>query len=139
MQNIENKLEKIISENYPEYITIKKSYIDTLKKDINNRYTNEYTLIKKTINNFAKNPKLFKYITNFIPHCQKCDKYAYHNCTTSLLYGKFIKIIDFPIFFHNSSGTRLSVIILIFRLASIICFPIFIMILSAIGVKISIF
>ena len=97
MQNIENKLEKIISENYPEYITIKKSYIDTLKKDINNRYTNEYTLIKKTINNFAKNPKLFKYITNFIPHCQKCDKYAYHNCTTSLLYGKFIKIIDFVI------------------------------------------
>ena len=97
IQNIINKLDNIISDNYPEYITIKKYYIDNLKKEINTKYINEYTLFKKCINNYYKNPKIFQFVTNFIPHCSKSDKYAFHNCTSSLTFGKFIKIKEYVI------------------------------------------
>ena len=97
IQNIEKKLDNIVSDNYPEYITIKKYYIDKLKKEINAKYINEYTLFKKAISNYNKNPKLFQLVTNYIPHCPKSEKYAYHNCTSSLTFGKFIKVNDFVI------------------------------------------
>ena len=92
INGVEKRLDKIISENYPEYITIKKSYIDNLKKEINSRYNNEYRLLKKSLDNFINNPKTSQFITNFTPHCQKCEKIAYHNCNNSLLHGKFIQI-----------------------------------------------
>jgi len=92
LKNVEKKLDKIILEQYPEYITIKKEYIDSLKKEINSKYNNQYILLKKTINNFIKSPELFQFVTNFTPHCSKCDKIAYHNCINSLTYGKFIQV-----------------------------------------------
>jgi len=92
LKNVEKKLDKIILEQYPEYITIKKEYIDSLKKEINSKYNNQYILLKKTINNFIKIPELFQFVTNFTPHCSKCDKIAYHNCINSLTYGKFIQV-----------------------------------------------
>lgn len=92
IKNVEKKLDKIILEHFPEYITIKKAYIDRLKKEINSKYINEYILLKKTMNNFIKSPKLFQIVNNFTPHCPKCDKCAYHNCINSLTYGKFIQV-----------------------------------------------
>ena len=92
INGVEKKLDKIISEHYPEYIIIKKSYIDNIKKEFNSRYNYEYRLLKKALDNFIKNPKTSQFITNFTPHCQKCEKIAYHNCNNSLLHGKFIQI-----------------------------------------------
>ena len=92
IKNTEKKLDKIISDHFPEYMTIKKAYYMNLKKEINYKYINEYALLKNALNNYNKNPKNFQFVTNFTPHCPKCEKYAYHNCTNSLLYGKFIEI-----------------------------------------------
>ena len=92
IQNIENKLDRIISENYPEYISIKKSNIDNLKKEITIKYINEYKLFNKIYNNYIKNPKLFQFVTRFIPHCPRSEKYAFHNCESSSSFGKFIQV-----------------------------------------------
>ena len=89
---IEKKFDKVILENYPEYTTYRKEYINSLKNEIVLKYISENQLLKKGINNYIKNPKNFTYITNFIPHCQKTDKIASHNCLSSLSYGKFIKV-----------------------------------------------
>ena len=95
IKNIEKKFDKIILENYPEYITFRKEFINILKKEIVAKYINESQFLKKAINNYIKNPKNFKFITNFIPHCQKTEKIAYHNCLSSLSYGKFIKVNNY--------------------------------------------
>jgi len=87
---IEKKFNKIISKRFSEYIIIKKSFIDNLKKEINLKYITEYQLLKKEINNYSKNPKNYPLLTNFIPHCSKTEKIAYHNCLSS--YGKFIQV-----------------------------------------------
>ena len=92
IQNIENKIDRIISENYPEYITIKKFYIDNLKKEITLKYINDYTLFSKIYNNYTKNTKLFQFVTRFIPHCPRTEKYAFHNCESSSSFGKFIQV-----------------------------------------------
>ena len=91
LENIQKKLDKIIFDIYPEYLTIKKSYADSLKKELNAKYIKEYSLLKKSLNDYIKNPNIFQLVMNFIPHCQKCEKIAYHNCINSLNYGKFIK------------------------------------------------
>ena len=59
------------------------------------KYINESQFLKKGINNYIKNPKIFKYITNFIPHFQKTEKIAYHNCLSPLSYGKSIKVNNY--------------------------------------------
>jgi len=87
---IDKKFNKIISKKYSEYIIIKKSFIDNLKKEINLKYITEYQLLKKAINNYNKNPKNSLFLTNFIPHCSKTEKIAYHNCISC--YGKFIQV-----------------------------------------------
>ena len=91
IKGIENRLDQIISEQYPEYIIIKKSYINNLKNEINTRYANEYLSLKKALDNFNKNPQNFQFINNFTHHCQQCEKLAYHNCNNSILHGKFIQ------------------------------------------------
>ena len=92
IKSIEKKLDKIILDHFTEYITIKKAYILNLKKEIKNKYINEYSLLKNTLNNYNKNPKNFQFVTYFTPHCPMCEKYAYHNCLSSLTHGKFIEI-----------------------------------------------
>ena len=87
---IEKKFNKIISKRFSEYIIIKKTFIDNLKKEINLKYITEYQLLKKAINNYNKNPKNYRLLTNFIPHCSKTEKIAYHNCLYS--FGKFIQV-----------------------------------------------
>ena len=92
LENIQKKLDKIICDNYPEYLTIKKPYIDNIKKDLNAKYIKEYSLLKQTLNDYIKRPSIFQLVANFLPHCHKCESIAYHNCQNSLIYGKFIKV-----------------------------------------------
>ena len=87
---IDKKFNKIISKRFSEYIIIKKSFIDNLKKEINLKYIADYQLLKKAINIYGKNPKNSRFLTNFIPHCSKTEKIAYHNCSSC--YGKFIQV-----------------------------------------------
>ena len=92
IRNIEKKFDKIVSEKYFEYINIKKSYIDNLKKEINLKFINEYQLLKKEFNNYTKNPKKYEFLTNFVPHCPKTEKIALHYCCSSSILGKFIQV-----------------------------------------------
>ena len=92
IKNLEKKFDKIISEKYSEYINIKKSYIDILKKEINLKSYNEYQFLKKEINDYTKNPKKYEFLTNFVPHCSKTEKEALHYCGSSSILGKFILV-----------------------------------------------
>ena len=92
IKNIEKKFDKIVSEKYPEYISIKKSFLDNLKKEINLKFNNEYQLLKKEIDEYIKNPNKYEFLTNFVPHCSKTEKVALHYCCSSSILGKFIQV-----------------------------------------------
>ena len=65
--------------------------IDKTKEKFLNKYNEEYSFLYENWKNYKNNRYDFLYLTHFRKHCNKCDKIAYHHCSSEKS-GKLICI-----------------------------------------------
>ena len=94
LKNIETQSEILIQKNLPpiEYDSIStQNLINKAKEKLLNKYNEEYSFLFENWNNYIEKSHDFLYLTHFRKHCNKCDKIAYHQCSSEKS-GKLICI-----------------------------------------------
>ena len=97
ISDLQNKFEKVLKiNNFKFKSKINDKTISEIEQKQYKNYLYEKYLLESEYKNYIKNPKKYKYLSNFQKHCDNSEKYAFHLCAPEV-YGKFIQI------FNNSS------------------------------------
>ena len=105
---IENIIQEIIEYHFDDtYINTSffQQTINKYKKDMENKYLNDYALLNETYQNNKSNLKENerKYLEHFLKHCINTCQYAYHHCPNNKK-GKFILVEEKDIKKRNKNS-----------------------------------
>ena len=96
INNIEYNVKEILNYHFDSIFTntsFFKKTLDQLKRNIETKYINDYSLLNEQYINNKKNLKENErqYLENFLKHCASTCQYAYHHCPNNKK-GKFILV-----------------------------------------------
>ena len=92
ISNLQKKFERVLKINKVKS-KIDDKTISEIKQKQFNTYLNEKSFLESAYSNYINNPKKFRFLVNFQKHCNNCEKYALHQCTSDT-YDKFIQITN---------------------------------------------